>query len=109
MKEHTDVLIISESKLGNSFPDGQPLTEGYSAPFRLDQNKLGGVSCFQFAFIFLSNYFHLVLALKVSLLDQMFEKEWLLSCSYNPEGSYIESHLNYLFKSIDALSSSMRT
>lgn len=42
MKEHSDVLIISEYKLGNSFPDGQPLTEGYSAPFRLDQNKLGG-------------------------------------------------------------------
>ena len=34
--------MISESKLENSFPDGQFLIEGYSAPFRLDQNKHAG-------------------------------------------------------------------
>ena len=33
VKGHIDVLMISESKLDNSFPDGQFLIEGYSAPF----------------------------------------------------------------------------
>ena len=33
VKGHIDVLMISESKLDNSFPDGQILIEGYSAPF----------------------------------------------------------------------------
>ena len=39
IKGHIDVLMISESKLDNSFPDGQFLIERYSAPFRQDQNK----------------------------------------------------------------------
>ena len=33
VKGHIDVLMISESKLDNSFPDGHFLIEGYSAPF----------------------------------------------------------------------------
>ena len=33
VKGHIDVLMISESKLDNSFPDGQFLIEGYGAPF----------------------------------------------------------------------------
>ena len=33
IKGHIDVPTISESKLGNRFPDGQFLIERYSAPF----------------------------------------------------------------------------
>ena len=42
IKGHNDVLMISESKLDNSFFDGQFPIEGYGAPFRLDQNKHAG-------------------------------------------------------------------
>ena len=31
-----DILMISETKLGNSFPTGQFLINGYSEPFRID-------------------------------------------------------------------------
>ena len=34
--------MISETKLDNSFPDGQFWIEGYDAPFRFDRNKYGG-------------------------------------------------------------------
>ena len=37
-----DILVVTESKLDNSFPDGQFLMEGYSPPFRLDRNANGG-------------------------------------------------------------------
>ena len=33
---------MSESKLDNSFPDGQFLFEGYSKPYGIDRNCLGG-------------------------------------------------------------------
>ena len=33
------------------------------------------------------------------------KKKWPLNCSYNPKSSYIESHLEYLSKSIDVQSS----
>ena len=53
-----DVLMISESKQENSFPDGEFLIEGYDAPFRLNRNKLGlGIMFFLSAVIFLLNYF----------------------------------------------------
>ena len=34
--------MISETKLDNSFPEGQFLVEGYSKPYRIDHNCQGG-------------------------------------------------------------------
>ena len=37
-----DILIITETKLDKSFPNGQFFLHGYSEPFRLDSNQFGG-------------------------------------------------------------------
>ena len=37
-----DILMISETKLDESFPPGQFLLDGYSVPFRFDRNGYGG-------------------------------------------------------------------
>ena len=37
-----DILIITETKLDKSFPNGQFLLHGYSEPFKLDRNQFGG-------------------------------------------------------------------
>ena len=37
-----DILMISETKLDESFPTNQFLIDGFSAPFRLDRNDEGG-------------------------------------------------------------------
>ena len=42
VKDNIDVLMISESKLDDSFPDSQFLIEGFGKPFRLDRNRNGG-------------------------------------------------------------------
>ena len=42
IKGHTDVRMMSEANLDNSFSDGQFLIGGYGTRFRLDRNKLGG-------------------------------------------------------------------
>ena len=42
VKDNIDILMISESKLDDSFPDSQFLIEGFSKPFRLDRNRNGG-------------------------------------------------------------------
>ena len=39
---NVDILMISETKLDNSFPEGQFLIEGYSEPYRIDRNCHGG-------------------------------------------------------------------
>ena len=38
---NVDIFMISETKLDNSFPDGQFLVEGYSKPYRTDRNCHG--------------------------------------------------------------------
>ena len=40
--EDIDILMITETKLDNSFPVSQFLIQGFSTPFRLDRNKNGG-------------------------------------------------------------------
>ena len=42
VKGNSDILMISETKLDESFPPGQFLLHGYSAPFRFDRNGNGG-------------------------------------------------------------------
>ena len=39
-----DILMISEAKLDNSFPEGQFLISGYSSLYRFDRNcRAGGI------------------------------------------------------------------
>ena len=35
---NVDILLILEAKLDDSFPNGQFLIKGYSAPYRLDRD-----------------------------------------------------------------------
>ena len=42
IKENIDILLISETKLDDTFPSGQFLIEGYKKPIRLDRNNQGG-------------------------------------------------------------------
>ena len=40
--QHTDVLVLTETKLDDTFPTGQFLVNGFSEPYRLDRNRNGG-------------------------------------------------------------------
>ena len=42
IKGNLDILIITESKLDNSFPTSQFFIDGYTPPYRLDRDSLGG-------------------------------------------------------------------
>ena len=42
IKYNIDVLMISETKLDESFPTSQFMINGFSAPFCLDRNDKGG-------------------------------------------------------------------
>ena len=43
--KNVDILIISETKLDNSFPEGQFLIPGYSSFYHFDRNCGGEVLC----------------------------------------------------------------
>ena len=41
LQEKVDILVLTETKLSDSFTSNHFLIEGYSKPFRLDRNRNG--------------------------------------------------------------------
>ena len=89
LSEVLDVLMITETKLDESFPEQQFITEGFNIPFRLDDNRHGkGLllyihhninSVFLKSYVFPDNIeaFFIEILLKSC--------KWLICCSYNPK------------------------
>ena len=42
IRGNVDILLVSETKIDVSFPQVQFVIDGFSAPYRLDRNSLGG-------------------------------------------------------------------
>ena len=103
---NVDVLVISETKLDDSFPAGQFKIPGFASPFRLDRNQNGGG-----IIVFLRED---ILVKYLSSEDKPIEafffelnfrkKKWLVRCSYNPNRNNISNHLEALRKSLDLYS-----
>ena len=43
VKGNIDVLMVSETKIDNSFPVGNFVIDGFSTPYRLDRDSNGGL------------------------------------------------------------------
>ena len=103
IKGNIDVLMISESKLDNSFPFMQFLIKGYGPPYRLDCNSHGG-----FILVYVCEVIPCkLIPMKNCTIEGSFielnlrSKKWLISCSYNPHRTF---HLNSIGKNVDLLS-----
>ena len=85
IKGNIDVLLVSETKIDDSFPNGNFLIDGFSTLYRLDRNSNGG---------------GLMLFVREDIPSNLIEAEakpiegfyvelnlrndnWLLNCSYN--------------------------
>ena len=100
------VMVISETKLDNSFPESQFKTPRYSSTFRLDWDQNGG-SIMDFVreditAKFLSFEDKPIEALFIELSFE--KKKWLLSCSYNPNKNNSPNHKQQLKNSLDLYS-----
>ena len=103
VKGYIDILMISETKLDESFPIGPFLIDGYSVPFRLNRNENGGG-----ILLYVRDDIPSKLLSMNSNIEGFFveinlhnKKRWLLSCSYNPKRSQISSHLSELSRNTD--------
>ena len=107
IKGNIDVLLVSETKIDDSFPNGNFLIEGFSTPYRLNQNSNGG---------------GLMLFVREDIPSNLVEAEakpiegfyielnlrndkWLLNCSYNLHKNNIGNHLKALSDFLDSHSS----
>ena len=85
---NVDILMVSETKIDDTFTEPQFLMEGFSTPYRLDQTAKGGEILFYIRQDIPSKY------MKKITMSESFEgffvklnlrsKNWLLGCSYNP-------------------------
>ena len=103
VKGSIDILMVSETKLDDSFPEAQFLIEAFHSPFRFDRNiNGGGIMLYVREGIpskLLSHDFPGVESFFVEI--NLHKKKWLINCSYNPHKSNIINHLNIISRSLD--------
>ena len=104
--EEIDILMITETKLDDSFPASQFFIQGFCTPFRLDRNKNGGG-----ILLYIRSNITSTKLNRYIIKNQMepFFVEirignsiWLLYCSYNPSKPQIASHIQEISNGIDA-------
>ena len=105
IKNDIDILMISETKIDNSFPTMQFHIEGYCI-YRLDRNEYGGGILVYVREVILSKLIPMPSSSIEGFLIELNLrcKKWLLSCSYNPQRSLISEHLSIIGKDLDLLS-----
>ena len=100
MKGNIDILIITESKLDDTFPINQFIIQGFAPPFRADRNKNGGGVIIYFREDIPSREMT-VHPTAINFVGIFFEinlkkSKWLLFGGYNPHKDNISNFLNQL-------------
>ena len=106
IKDNVDILMISETKLDNTYPVGQFLIEGYSEPIRLDRNCHGGglifymrsdLPCKEIKCQLPSDVEAIFLELTIR------KSKWLIIGTYNPHKEGISYFLDKIGNQLDKL------
>ena len=105
---NVDILFVSETKIDNTFPDGQFSIKGYSMPYRIDRNSYGGGLMLYVREDIPSKLLSVedapIEAFYVEL--NLLKNKWLLCCSYNPNKNNINNHIGALSKNLALYSTS---
>ena len=105
VKGNLDILIITESKLDETFPVNQFVIDGFSPPFRADHNKYaGGVIIYVRDDIpsrELKTHPHATNFEGIFFEINLKKSKWLVFGGYNPHKDYISNFLNTLGPCLD--------
>ena len=105
IKGSVDIMVISETKLDESFPNGHIIIPGYALPCRLDRNQSGGGIMVFVREKTPSRALSLNKSVESLFIELNFcKKKWLLCSTYNPNRSNISSHFDLLRRSLDLYS-----
>ena len=95
IKGFVDVFMISETKLDDSFPEGQFFIDGFHTPFRYDRNGNGGSILLYVREDIPAKVIHFDCSTSESVFVEinLLREKWLINCSYS-------SHLNVITKAL---------
>ena len=104
-----ELLLISETKLDDSFPTAQFQMKDFSVPYRYDRNGKGGE-----LLLYIREDIQSKLLISkskcnietLSVAVNLRQRKWFLNCSYNPHQNLISNHLECLNRLIDKHSNS---
>ena len=100
-----DILMITETKLNETFPTNQFFIQGYSIVYRMDRNDKG-----REIMLFVNDdiitlcleWYSFPVGFETFCIELNFrKKKWLIFCNYNPHNRFIKDHLNKFGKSIE--------
>ena len=105
IKDKLDILVVTETKIDESYPNSQFSIDGFSTPFRLDRNKFGGgvmiyvkenLLCVEIPFQ------NKPKDIECIFLDlRIRNKRFLLVGGYNPDKKLITHFLSHVGKCLD--------
>ena len=104
VKGNIDVLMVSETKIDNSFPVGNFVIDGFSTPYRLARDDNGGGIMLYVREDIPSN---LLATDEKNHIESFYvelnlrNQKWLINCSYNPNKTMICNHLDALGTYLD--------
>ena len=98
IKGNIDVMLVSETKIDDSFPTGNILIDGFSRPYRLDRNSNGrGLMLFARKDIPSNSIETQAKPIEGFYIElNLRNDKRLLNCSYNPHKNSIGNHLKAL-------------
>ena len=107
INNNVDILLLSETKLDESFPSAQFRIKGFTEPYRSDRNSNGGGLLLYVredipSKLLKSNIVHDIETISVEI--NLGKRKWFLNCSYNPHKNFISHHLESLNLEIDKFS-----
>ena len=98
--------MISETRLDDSFPFGNFLISGFSKPYRLDHDSLGGGILLYVWEDIPPN----LLEVETKPIEGFYleiilhNDKWLINCSFNPHKNMIGNHLRALSEKLESYS-----
>ena len=111
LASNVNLLMISETKIDNSFLKGQFLLNSFCEPFRIDRHIHGGETLFYMREDILVK----LLSVEPLPTERFFveinlrKRKWLVCCSYNPDKDKISNHLQLIRKNLDLYSSNQES
>ena len=109
VKDTIDILIIQETKLDETFPDGQFIIEGFMPPFRRDRNRFGGGVMIYIRDDIPAKVLENDLSIdteSISVELNFKNNKWLLLGTYRPPSQCSKSYYSKISKMIDNYSNS---
>ena len=97
-----DIIILSETKIDDSFPTNQFLINGFSVPFRADRNKNGGILVY-----IGDNIPAKLLQINTEIENICFHinlrnRKWFICAAYNPQKNLSSSFFKVLTTCVES-------